>query len=47
MLLFAVLGSLIFSFSHTELGLIIGRGLIGLGVAGSLTSTIEACAAAG
>jgi hypothetical protein len=30
MLLFAVLGSLIFSFSNTELGLIIGRGLIGL-----------------
>lgn len=44
MLLFAVLGSLIFSFSHTELGLIIGRGLIGLGVAGSLMSAIKACA---
>ncbi|MHC5789419.1 MFS transporter [Pseudomonas idahonensis] len=43
MLLFAVLGSLIFSFSHTELGLIIGRGLIGLGVAGSLMSAIKAC----
>lgn len=44
MLLIAVLGSLIFSFSHTELGLIIGRGLIGLGVAGSLMSAIKACA---
>ncbi|WP_459733481.1 MFS transporter [Pseudomonas sp. MHK4] len=44
MLLFAVLGSLIFSFSQTELGLIIGRGLIGLGVAGSLMSAIKACA---
>ncbi|WP_223465466.1 MFS transporter [Pseudomonas sp. GL-RE-26] len=44
MLLFAVLGSLIFSFSHTELGLIIGRSLIGLGVAGSLMSAIKACA---
>lgn len=44
MLLFAVMGSLIFSFAHTELGLIIGRGLIGLGVAGSLMSAIKACA---
>ena len=44
MLLFAVAGSLIFSVSHTELGLIIGRGLIGLGVAGSLMSAIKACA---
>jgi MFS family permease len=44
MLLFAVLGSLIFSFSQTELGLIIGRGLSGLGVAGSLMSAIKACA---
>ena len=43
MLLFAVAGSLIFSVSHTELGLIIGRGLIGLGVAGSLMSAIKAC----
>ncbi|KMN09584.1 MFS transporter [Pseudomonas helleri] len=44
MLLFAVVGSLIFSVSHSELGLIIGRGLIGLGVAGSLMSAIKACA---
>lgn len=42
MLLFAVVGSLIFSVSHSELGLIIGRGLIGLGVAGSLMSAIKA-----
>lgn len=43
MLLFAVLGSLIFSFAHSEMGLIMGRGLIGLGVAGSLMSAIKAC----
>ncbi len=44
MLLFAVAGSVIFSISSTETGLLIGRGLIGLGVAGSLMSAIKACA---
>ncbi|MEE4693393.1 MFS transporter [Pseudomonas alliivorans] len=44
MLLFSVLGSVIFSLSSTETGLLIGRGLIGLGVAGSLMSAIKACA---
>ncbi|NYS43060.1 MFS transporter [Pseudomonas syringae pv. actinidiae] len=44
MLLFAVAGSVIFSVSSTETGLLIGRGLIGLGVAGSLMSAIKACA---
>lgn len=43
MLIFAVLGSLIFSSAHSQWGLIIGRGLIGLGVAGSLMSAIKAC----
>lgn len=44
MLLFAVAGSVIFSISSTETGLLIGRGLVGLGVAGSLMSAIKACA---
>ncbi|WP_122314394.1 MFS transporter [Pseudomonas cichorii] len=44
MLLLAVLGSVIFSLSSTEAGLLLGRGLIGLGVAGSLMSAIKACA---
>lgn len=44
MLLLAVLGSLIFGLATTETGLLVGRGLIGLGVAGSLMSAIKACA---
>ena len=43
MLLIAALGSVIFALSHSEAGLLIGRGLIGLGVAGSLMSAIKAC----
>lgn len=43
MLLIAAAGSVIFALSHTEIGLLIGRGLIGLGVAGSLMSAIKAC----
>ncbi|WP_455426537.1 MFS transporter [Dryocola sp. LX212] len=43
MLLIAAAGSVIFALSHSEIGLIIGRGLIGLGVAGSLMSAIKAC----
>ncbi|GFM59152.1 membrane protein [Pseudomonas cichorii] len=44
MLLLAVLGAVIFSISSTEAGLLVGRGLIGMGVAGSLMSAIKACA---
>lgn len=44
MLLLAVAGSAMFSLSSSETGLLIGRGLIGLGVAGSLMSAIKACA---
>ncbi|MDX7986304.1 MFS transporter [Xenorhabdus sp. 12] len=43
MLLIAAAGSVIFALSHNEAGLLIGRGLIGLGVAGSLMSAIKAC----
>ncbi|MDF0606332.1 MFS transporter [Neisseriaceae bacterium TC5R-5] len=43
MLLIAAAGSLIFAVSHNEWGLLVGRGLIGLGVAGSLMSAIKAC----
>ncbi len=43
MLLIAAAGSVIFALSHSEAGLLIGRGLIGLGVAGSLMSAIKAC----
>jgi len=43
MLLIAAAGSVIFSLSHSEAGLLVGRGLIGLGVAGSLMSAIKAC----
>lgn len=43
MLMIAAVGSVIFALSHTEVGLLIGRGLIGLGVAGSLMSAIKAC----
>ncbi|WP_122209249.1 MFS transporter [Pseudomonas viridiflava] len=44
MLLLAVAGAGVFGLSSTEAGLLIGRGLIGLGVAGSLMSAIKACA---
>lgn len=43
MLLIAAAGSIIFALSHHEWGLLLGRGLIGLGVAGSLMSAIKAC----
>ncbi|WP_127956816.1 MFS transporter [Serratia microhaemolytica] len=43
MLLIAAAGSVIFALSHSEIGLLIGRSLIGLGVAGSLMSAIKAC----
>lgn len=43
MLLVAAAGSVIFALSHSEWGLLMGRGLIGLGVAGSLMSAIKAC----
>lgn len=43
MLVLAAVGSAIFSFSHSEVGLLIGRSLIGLGVAGSLMGAIKAC----
>lgn len=43
MLLVAAAGSVIFALSYSEWGLLLGRGLIGLGVAGSLMSAIKAC----
>lgn len=43
MLIIAAIGSIIFASSHSMTGLLIGRGLIGLGVAGSLMSAIKAC----
>jgi predicted MFS family arabinose efflux permease len=43
MLFIAAMGSVVFATSQSEMGLLIGRGLIGLGVAGSLMSAIKAC----
>ncbi|MBS0898123.1 MFS transporter [Pantoea dispersa] len=43
MLLIAATGSVIFALSHSQTGLLIGRGFIGFGVAGSLMSAIKAC----
>ena len=43
MLFIAAIGSLVFATAQSELGLLVGRGLIGLGVAGSLMSAIKAC----
>lgn len=43
MLLIASGGALIFASADTTTGLLIGRGMIGLGVAGSLMSAIKAC----
>jgi predicted MFS family arabinose efflux permease len=43
MLFIAAIGSVVFAMAQSEWGLLIGRGLIGLGVAGSLMSAIKAC----